>query len=288
MAVIGLLRLLPLTWTDWIVRRAAGLGFLLLARRREIALSNLDIAFGDSLEARRKTQIARQAFESMALGAAELFLVKKLLRDEPKHFEIIGKDHLDRAFARGKGIVLAVSHIGSWELLSVLSRFIAPHRASVIVKEIRNPFLDAAVNRMRRRTEVHPLAKDTSIRTTFAELRGNGIVAILIDQWAGPEGAWIDFFGCPTSTTTLPERIARKTGSAVLPAYCVRTGIGRFEIRIHEEIPLAPENPQGEAATARKLNRFFEGVIRSHPEQWTWGHNRWKSRPTTKQAGARP
>jgi hypothetical protein len=33
----------------------------------------------------------------------------------------------------------------------------------------------------------------------------------------------------------------------------------------------------GSTAITAALNRVLEGMVRQHPEQWLWLHNRWKS-----------
>ena len=112
------------------------------------------------------------------------------------------------------------------------------------------------------------------------ELRHNHGAAILIDQWAGPEGLWIDFFGRPTSTTSVPSRLANKTGCALVPAYCLRTSPGHYEIRICPEVSWDAGDKDWENQMTLRLNQILEKQIREHPEQWLWGHRRWKEKPS--------
>jgi KDO2-lipid IV(A) lauroyltransferase len=283
---------LPYRLLEIIARFSGVAGFFLMARRRKIALSNLDLVYGDSLSGREKRRIACRAFGHMALSAAELICVEKFARDFRKFFTLRGFEHLENAFARGKGIVIAISHVGSWEFLSFLSRYISPHRGFVIVKKIRNPYLDHEINRLREIMGVTVLPKDTSSRTVLEMLKKNNIVAVLIDQWAGPEGTWTAFFGKSTSTTTIPARLGYKLGCAVIPCSCIRTGKARYEIQIQEPVEFPEKNTPGlnsgarflrketaEIAVTDALNRRLEEQIRKYPDQWTWGHHRWKEKP---------
>ena len=113
---------------------------------------------------------------------------------------------------------------------------------------------------------------------TLSELRNNHGVAIVIDQWAGTEGLWIDFFGTATSTTSLPARLAKKTGCALVPIYCLRKAIGQYEIHMLPAVPV-PDDPDWEIRTTKRLNELLESQIRRYPEQWSWSHKRWKSKP---------
>jgi KDO2-lipid IV(A) lauroyltransferase len=135
---------------------------------------------------------------------------------------------------------------------------------------------------MRRVMTVVPVGKDNSIRTILQELkRGHG-VAILIDQWAGDEGLWIDFFNVGTSTTSIPARLAERTDCALVPAYCLRKEPGYYEIHLEEPIEWDTSRTDWENHITVKLNEALEKQIREHPEQWLWGHRRWKEKDITR------
>jgi KDO2-lipid IV(A) lauroyltransferase len=150
---------------------------------------------------------------------------------------------------------------------------------SVIVKKIRNPFLNREINELRRQAGLNPLEKNqAATRQVLKRLRENQGIAILIDQWDGPHGLWVPFFGDSTSTTSFPAKLAFKTGAAIHPAYCQRLKPGRYVIRILPEVNVH-QGPDEEYRLTRELNGIFENLIRRVPEQWLWGHRRWKYRP---------
>ena len=108
------------------------------------------------------------------------------------------------------------------------------------------------------------------------ELKKKKLVAILIDQWAGPEGLIVDFFGTPTSTTSIPARLARKTGAALVPGYCVRKSPGFYKIIIRPEVEVETGAEDFERAITVQMNQQLEEQIRAYPDQWLWTHRRWK------------
>ncbi len=277
-ALVAALRLLPLPLAGWVVARVADIYFFCASARRRVTLENLTLAYGDTLSARRKRVIARRSFEHQALSMLELLLIEKMKRHAAQRFPITGKQHFDEAVARGKGIVFVASHLGAWEYIGFpgyLHRY--PH--AVIVKAIKNPYLNRAIDVLRRAIDTVPIPKETSaLRQTLAALRRNHGVAIVIDQWAGRHGAWVDFFGRPTSTLALPARLAGKTGCALLPIYCIRKAIGRYEVHVLPMVPLS-EGPAGEFGTTARLNAILEAQIRQYPEQWSWNHRRWRPQP---------
>ncbi len=270
--------LLPISVAAGIAKGLADISFFLLRDRRKIARENIERAFGKSISEARKDRIARAAFQSAALSFLELFIVRKIARNASERFTLIGNDVVEKAFKEKKGIVLVIAHLGSWEYLSFL-----PYRTgrnwSVVVKDIKNPFVNRMIDSLRRIMEVEPIPKEGSIRKVLGELRkGNG-VAILIDQWAGDEGIWIDFFGEKTSTTSIPARLAEKTGCILIPAFCLRKRVGHYEIRLDKPYEYDSVSKDWEVRITKELNRLLEEQILRYPEQWLWGHRRWKDKP---------
>jgi len=254
------------------------LTYWILGKRRKIALDNIAQALGDTLPDRRKKEIARAAFQSAALSMMELFTVERIKKEAATRFKLFGNEFLEEAFSKGQGVVLVISHLGSWEYLSFLPYF-TKHPWSVVVKNIKNPLLDEAINSMRRVMTVNPISKDNSVRIIFQELKAGHGVAILVDQWAGDEGLWVDFFDTKTSTTSIPARLSEKTGCVLVSACCLRTAPGHYEIHIEKPILHNTTQPAWESIVTKDLNEALERQILGHPEQWLWGHRRWKNKP---------
>ena len=145
-----------------------------------------------------------------------------------------------------------------------------------MVRDIRNPYIDREINALRRVTSLNPIPKKESVREIIKELKANHGVAILTDQWSGPDGLWLDFFGEPTSTTSIPARLALRFKSPIVPAYCLRQAPGFYSIEIHE--PVSTE-PGDEIEITKRLDALLETQIRKYPDQWIWAHRRWKSKP---------
>ena len=274
-----ILRMVPLKASGWVLRRAANIFFFCSPKRRKSASDNLNIAYGDTLSDAQKGKIVWMSFENGALSILELFLIKKIKKSVSNRFSIMGKESYEKAAARGKGIIFVASHLGSWEYIG-FAAYITGFPTSVIVKKLKNKYLNKTIDDLRREINTVPIPKVNAIRQTLSELKKNHGVAVVIDQWAGDEGIWIDFFGKATSTTSLPVRLAKQTGCALIPIYCLRKEIGRYEIQMLPEVALA-DGPDWEIRTTRRLNEILESQIRKYPEQWFWGHRRWKQKPLT-------
>lgn len=276
-ALMGFLALCPLGFVSWTAKRFGDLAVFLMYKRYRIALDNLDRAFGSSLSKTDKRKLARKSFEHMALSMVELFLVDRVVSHPEKHFEMVGGENLQAARDKGHGILFIISHIGSWEYLSFL-HFLTGIDCYAVVKDIRNPYLDKTINECRRKIGLTPVPKKHSSRKMFSVLKENQLVAILMDQWAGPEGLWVPFFEHETSTTSIAVRLAKKTGAAMVPGRCVRVSDWHYRVEVDPEIPVR-DGENWERETTEDLNRQLENQIRRYPGQWTWGHKRWKPKP---------
>jgi KDO2-lipid IV(A) lauroyltransferase len=73
---------------------------------------------------------------------------------------------------------------------------------------------------------------------------------------------------------TLPAKLVEMTGATVLLAFGERLPQGRgWNLRIFPlEAPLEG-SPEEQAA---QINRAMEGLIRTAPDQYFWGYNRYK------------
>lgn len=270
----GFLNSLPIERATALIRALAGFAFLFPSRKKKTALQNIDRVFDDSLTPEAKKKLAKAAYENFALSLMEFFRIEPMLKEAKDRFEFEGTEFLDRAFARGKGIICPISHLGSWEYLSFLP-YLRGYSSAVVVRDIKNPHLDQWIRGLREKTKLKPINRQGSIRKILTELKNNSLVAILIDQWAGPDGLWLDFFSKPTSTTSVPVRLSQKTQAPLLPMYCIRTGVGQYKIKIFPDI-LVPPGPKWETETTLLLNKLLEQEILKTPEQWIWSHRRWK------------
>ncbi|OGW82811.1 MAG: hypothetical protein A2Z83_04390 [Omnitrophica bacterium GWA2_52_8] len=271
----GTLNLLPVESATWVARRVGDLLYFLMRKRRQTAFENISIAYGDSLSQSQKKRLVRVSFQNVSVSLVEFFRIPRMLAESKSRFAFEGTEHLDRAFADGKGVILVISHLGSWEFLAFLP-YLRGYPCSVVVRAVRNPHLYRYVQRLRRMTHLNPIDRKNSVREVLHQLRQNRLVAILIDQWAGPEGVWTEFFGEPTSTTAIPARLARRTGASMVPAYCLRERYGKYKIIIEPAVPLDTDSSGQEIQTTLRLNKNLETMILRFSDQWIWTHRRWK------------
>jgi KDO2-lipid IV(A) lauroyltransferase len=106
-------------------------------------------------------------------------------------------------------------------------------------------------------------------------MRNNELVAILPDQnsWE----AFVPFFGKPAGTALGPAVLHRRTGAALIPLACFVDGPGKLHMVFGEPIVPLEGFDDEDCAIMAAINKALEDLIRVHPEQYLWFHDRWKS-----------
>jgi len=249
---------------------------------RSVALRNLELAYGDELDAADRIRICKEVFEHLTRVVLELPYLPRLTRDNPDRFiEFSGVEHLEAARAKGKGVLIMTSHFGNWELMS-LAFSIKYFPVNAVVRPLDSPFLNTLVNRLRSRGGNVLIPKKGSVRQILRLLRNGQIITLLVDQnvdWY--DGVFVPFFNEIACTNKALAVLALRTHAPVVPVHNVRMEDGRYAVIFEPEVPIIRTGDTTrdiEENTAR-FNRIIEGVVRLHPEQWLWLHKRWKTRP---------
>ena len=273
-AVTLVIGALPLVWVFRLGQLGGWLAYIFLPPYRRLAVVNLTIAYGGGRSPADIRRLARAHF--VTLGANMLCSIKASSFDAARLREVVeveGMDHILAAFAQRRGIVLAISHIGNWELFAQLCQYLPQEKWATVYQPLRNQYIEGYVQRTRQKVALFARQKGFNAPTAF--LREGAALGVLIDQHAGDGGVWTPFFGRLASTSTLAPLLALRTGAVVLPMAVYTAGVGRWRVAISPAVPYAPTE-EADALTAR-LNRVLEAQIDRSPTDWFWVHNRWKT-----------
>jgi Kdo2-lipid IVA lauroyltransferase/acyltransferase len=280
----GAVRMLPRGAALSLGRGLGAAGYLLVGGRRRLALDNIRRAF-PAMGPREARAIARASFAGLGMNAVEFLLLPRLdAAGVARLMQIDGEEHLREALARGKGVLLLTGHFGNWDLLGVaLAQRGFP--LTVLSKVSRS----GAVNRLwmgtRERAGVRILTGRNIMRSILGELRKGGVVGFVLDQNAlRKDGVFVPFFGRPACTLSALAVLAARTGAPVVPLSTWREG-GRHRAVIEPALPPPPPGEEGVVERTAAYTRWTEQVIRRRPAQWTWLHDRWRTRPVPVESG---
>jgi KDO2-lipid IV(A) lauroyltransferase len=260
----------------FIARALGRLTSRLWGSRRQMAERNLRRSL-PSLPDTEVHAIARQAFESTAIALFEVLRFPRM-----NHRDVLTTVHCDdpeilRTIAdQGRGAILMSGHFGNWELLGAWVRA-QGFAVDLVVKPMRNPYVDALFNRCRKSMGVGIIQTQIATRGIVRALQDNRFVAILADQFAGAEGVEVDFFGRPASTPRGPAALALKFGCPIVTGSLERLPTGGYHAHLD---PILVPIPHGDPEDAvrrltQEITTRIENHIRRAPGQWLWTHNRW-------------
>ncbi len=274
-------RLLPRRWLLALGTFAGDVGYLLDRRHRRIALDNLAIAFGDGLdpvEARRILRGCWRHFGRISLDAVAFHRFDRSSVGGLVSYE--GLEHLERAWRRGRGVLVFSGHFGHWELTALMQGHLGMPMG-LITRPLDNPRLEGLLRDLRCQSGNQVIHKRSAVRRALGILRSAGAVAIVIDQDARDEGVFVPFFGRPASTTPTLALLALRTGAAVVPTFSVPLPDGSYRI-VYE--PAVEVEPGGDRQTdvvrlTARCTEIVERWVRRYPELWLWMHRRWKTTP---------
>src|SRR5664280_3887353 len=146
-------------------------------------------------------------------------------------------------------------------------------------RPLDNPLLDAPLTRLRTSTGNSVIAKRDAAREMLRVLRKGGAIGILNDQHARPPDAvTAPFFGQPAATSSALAKLADRTEALVIPAAAIRIAPARWRLTFEPALDVRElsEAERGFEKLTARLNGILETMIRRHPEQWLWLHNRWR------------
>jgi lauroyl/myristoyl acyltransferase len=221
----------------------------------------------DHPEVRR---VARLAFENYGQMLADFLLLGSLGPEELlQRLTYENREQIDTGLARGRGCVLVVAHMGSWDMAGAAAAALGYPIAAVAERFPGS--LDEAVVSSREGfgMRIIPLGR-SAVRAVRQELEANRIVALACDLPQGPGGVEVCFFGRRARVPAGPAAFARRLGSTIVPAICYRTAPGSYHVEIEPPVEV-PEGGEERAAQTLVMQRIvdrFEAAIRKRPDQW--------------------
>lgn len=276
LAVVWLLRLLPLAVLAPLGRALGILLYLLGRERRKVALTNLRLCFPDWIEPRRR-RVARAHFQAFGRSLLEHGIlwwssrarVQRLVRVEGvEHWQATG----------GRPVILLAPHFVGLDMGGI--RLGSEYRVASVYSHQKDPLFDAVLYQGRTRFIVPELfSRQQGMRPVVRAMRRGLPFYYLPDMDFGDrDSIFVPFFGVPAATITGLSRIARLADAVVVPAVTRQLpGAGGYVLAFY---PAWRDFPTEDAERdARRMNAFIEARVLEMPEQYFWLHKRFKTRP---------
>ncbi|MFE3109957.1 phosphatidylinositol mannoside acyltransferase [Kitasatospora indigofera] len=227
----------------------------------------------DADEARLR-ELSRAGMRSYLRYWMESFRLPVWSRERiARSMAVEGLEHLTAAMESGRGSVIALPHMGNWDLAGawVASHVGYPFTTVAERLEPERLFERFVAYRESLGMEVLPLTgSDVSVVGTLARrLRAGKLVCLVGDRDLSEAGVEVTFFGEATRMPAGPAALCLRTGAALLPVTLWYDG-PVMRARIHPEVlPPAGDDPKARtAAMVQSTADVWAEGIREHPEDW--------------------
>ena len=229
-----------------------------------IVIRNLEICFPE-LDPRARLALARRSFESVAISVAEIAIAWFGNSLPPVRIE--GRELLEAALAKGKGVILFSGHFTTLELTAQFVKPLTPQFAFMF-RTRSNPLLDAmqAAAGSARRTCRSTTRTAAPWCARYATTPSSGTRPIRLMAGAGAE--LLPFFGEPAMTNTATTRLARMSGAVVLPFQFRRLDDGSGYLVCFEPPVAGVPSDDATADTMRLDRASSKRFVRACPEQY--------------------
>ena len=192
---------------------------------------------------------------------------------------LIARDDTE-ANAKGKGVIFLTCHVGAFDL-QVSTMALKGLNPNIIGTPLKDERLNELLWEYRNKYGAVAIERGKETFRLIKVLKSGGSVALLIDQDTRVKSTFVDFFGIPASTPVGVTVLALKTGAAVVPTYIHLGKDWKQHMVILPEVQLTVTGNEEVDIhqNTQMLTNLTESIIRKHPEQWVWMHERWKTRP---------
>ena len=265
-------------------RLGKSIGLLLSAfpnRTLQVTTKNIELCFPNLSKATQKKLITKSLIET---GKTLTETGPMWKWEQEKIFKLIknvqGEELITQAINNNQGVILALPHLGNWELLGLYSS--AKYPTTSMYQKPKIPQLDTLIKKGRERFGAKLVPTDNQgIKAMLKALKNNELICILPDQEPNDgSGVFAPFFGIPAYSMTLISRLAAKTNAKVIMTYAQRLSHDQgYEIIFKE---LSDINKKSLEESVLYLNSKVEECVNNIPEQYQWSYKRFRRQPDKK------
>ncbi len=276
LSILWLITRLPHRWQIGIGKTLGKLLYRFSGKLKHTTTTNITMCFPEKSIA-ENTVLVKKNFESLGIGLIEAAMAwwapdKKL----DCLVELQGLEHVEAAFAKGKGVILLGPHFTCLEMIGRLLGM--RYSFGVMYRPHKKRLISFIHERFRQQHYVNYIPRH-KVRSLLRALENNMAIWYAYDVDGGAKrSVFAPFFGIQTATLTSVSRIVRMSGAAIIPiSFYRRENDFKYEVILSPPIENIPTDDL--VADATRLNSVIEAAIRRHPEQYVWQYKRFKTRP---------
>jgi KDO2-lipid IV(A) lauroyltransferase len=279
-AASAVCRAIPDRWLPGVERAAGRIAAATLSGRRRQVERNIARVYGTQLAPTVVRAIVHETFTSYARYWVESFrLPDTSAADIDAGVTITGFDAVTDALDAGRGVIVALPHLGGWEWAAFWLAVVHDIPVTAVAEALEPPEVSDWFLSLRASLgmEIHPLGPGAGTACIRA-LQQNRVVCLVCDRDLAGDGIEVPFFGERTTLPGGPATLALRTGAPLVTAATYFDGRHhRFVVDEPVEVTRHGRLRDDVTRITAELADRLEGLIREAPEQWHLLQPNWPS-----------
>jgi lauroyl/myristoyl acyltransferase len=253
----------------FIARIVADTVYMLSPALRAAIADNMRHVLGSEADNATLKRAVRAVLRNAAKNYFDLIKIPHMkLNDIESCTTVHGWHNLEDALRKGKGVILATAHLGSFDMAAQISA-VRSIRTTVLVESLEPLSLLSHVTALRKSNGVAFVpAQPGVLEVLIQSLRRGEAVLLACDRDIAKGGLKLNFFGEETTLPAAAVRIAMRTGAAVVPVFNLRRRDGRYDVYCEPAIDIIPAANGAVARNMERITSVMEKYIKACPEQW--------------------
>ena len=185
---------------------------------REVALANLEAAFGEEMSILQRRKVVRESYQYFARTMLDLLWSPRLnCENFSRYIELQNLEETARDTGPERSFITATYHYGNFEWFSLASGYLGLN-GTIIAQEFKNPLLDDIFKKIREQSGHEFIPRERGIVRLYKVLRRKGRTAMLVDLTVSPKmgAVAIDCLGLKTSVTSATAWLHERTGIPII------------------------------------------------------------------------
>jgi KDO2-lipid IV(A) lauroyltransferase len=273
-----LLRYLPMKSNYFLAHLSSPFFYIFFKKRRNIVKEEVSKLYGERIDEKTAKKIVRNSFDIFLKRQLENLLFGDFTKSRLEHITSIdGIDNLNRALEKGKGVILLLSHFGSFLLpLPVLGL-----NGYKVVQVVGKPLLEGRAPIQKKIFELkkRELSKfpiqfiqtNHYLGPIVKALCNNEIIVIAFDGRTGTKWIRVQLLNRTAQFSPGPFNLAIKTGATILPTFVVRNKNDKHRIILEPplELEITDDKEETLKINTMKYARIFERYLLNYPCHFT-------------------
>lgn len=239
----------------------------------------------------RTRPLARQAFRNFGKFVIDFVRFPVITKEEIRKRLVFSQwAELEEVVASKRGAIMVTMHFGAYDLgAAALGAY--DFETLGVAESFGYHRMDELIINSRRQMGMNFIPNDKVSVGVFRAIKRGGILAMLIDVASAGTEVAVDFMGGPATVSSVPARVALRTGAWVVPSLIVR-GPERDELirpildtRCLRTFEKTDDEERDIQEMTRRIMASYEGLVRQYPEQWLMLRHIWPE-PATSRIGA--